>query len=110
MIVMAIKPDLESLVLGALKDGGLHGYAILKLVRDEGVVLKAGEGQLYPVLHRLEDDGFIAGAWEPQEGRPPRRVYALTDKGTAELDRRRAAFVRQTGALGRVLGLKPEGA
>ena len=47
---MAVKSDLESLVLGALKDGSLHGYGILKLIKDEGDLVKAGEGQLYPVL------------------------------------------------------------
>ncbi|MES1227303.1 MAG: helix-turn-helix transcriptional regulator [Armatimonadota bacterium] len=107
---MAVKSDLEALILGALKEGALHGYGILKVIKDEGDLVKAGEGQLYPVLHRMEDQGLIEGVWEPQEGRPPRRVYSLTDKGTVELDRQRAEFRRKSGAIARVLGLKPEGA
>lgn len=84
------KSDLESLVLAALKRGPLHGYGIVKEIRarSEGV-LKFGEGQLYPVLHKLEEADLISGEWEMQEGRPPRKVYALTEKGSAILEERK---------------------
>ncbi|GAB5487786.1 MAG: PadR family transcriptional regulator [Parasphingorhabdus sp.] len=57
---------------------GLHGYDI---TRSTGI----GPGTLYPMLARLEDQGMLASEWESSEehGRPPRRVYSLTDAGKA---------------------------
>ncbi len=83
---MAFRSDLEALVLAALGEGAKHGYAIVKWikVRSEGA-LKTGEAQLYPVLHRLEEDGCLAAEWIPQEGKPARKVYSLTEKGTKVL-------------------------
>ena len=47
--------------------------------------LSMKSGALYPVLHRLEADGMIAGQWEQidphEEKRPPRRYYRLTPGG-----------------------------
>lgn len=83
---MAFRSDLEALILAALGESAKHGYGIVKWikVRSEGA-LKAGEAQLYPVLHRLEEDGCLASEWIPQEGKPARKVYSLTEKGTKVL-------------------------
>jgi len=81
------------LVLGILQDGGLHGYEIAKRIREVGVKsLEVAEGRLYPALHKLELDGLIQAEWIPQEGRPPRKVYSLTEAGQAELSRQRKAW------------------
>lgn len=79
---MAFRSDLEALILAALSEGSKHGYGIVKWIKvqSEGA-LKMGEAQLYPVLHRLEEDGALAAEWVPQEGKPSRKVYSLTDKG-----------------------------
>ena len=100
-----MKADLEALVLGALKDGPKHGYGIVRVIRGDSEVLKAGEGQLYPILHRMEAEGFVAGSWELQEGRPPRKVYVLTEKGSGHLERKRMAFTDFRRAVEVVLGI-----
>lgn len=83
---MAFKGDLEALVLGVLQDGDLHGYEISKRIKQTGSqALQVWEGQLYPALHKLEKEGFVSATWVPQEGKPPRKVYALTDDGKKEL-------------------------
>lgn len=52
---------------------------------------KAGvrSGVLYPILHRMLDDGWLSDGWEDidseAEKRPPRRYYQLTEKGATEL-------------------------
>ena len=81
------------------------GYAIAREVnrRTEGA-LKFKQGTLYPVLHGLERDGLVAGAWEHPEGERPRKVYAITETGKAELARRTKVWDRFTRAIGRVLG------
>jgi PadR family transcriptional regulator PadR len=48
-------------------------------------------GALYPILRRMEDEGWLADGWEdPKDiggGRPPRRYYKLTGEGRIELAR-----------------------
>lgn len=45
-------------------------------------------GSLYPILSRLEKRGFVIGEWQQSKaGRPPRRVYKLTDAGREEAER-----------------------
>jgi len=56
----------------------LYGYELSK---------KTGlkSGTLYPILIRLDDQGFLISKWrEPErEGRPPRHVYRLSASGLA---------------------------
>ena len=90
---MAFKTDLEAVILGAVAERPLHGYGIAKVIRERSAgALKAGEGQLYPILHRMEDAGWLAADWEPQEGKPPRKVYELTEEGRAELAKRKKSW------------------
>src|SRR6185437_9136144 len=90
---MAFKKDLAALVLGVLQGGGLHGYEIAKRIRVVSEKsLEVAEGRLYPALHQLEIDGLIQAEWVPQEGKPPRKVYSLTDEGRAELSKQRNAW------------------
>lgn len=100
---MSFRSSLEALILGALQDGPKHGYAIAKAIEQKGAgVLKLGENQLYPLLHRLEREGHVTAEWQPQEGKPPRKVYALTDAGHAELEKYRkqwGAFAQGVGSL-----------
>jgi len=90
---MAFKGDLEAVVLAVLREGGVHGYEIARRIRemDEGA-LNAREGKLYPLLHRLETDGFVSATWMPQDGKPPRKVYSLTLAGHRQLESHRQAW------------------
>jgi len=47
--------------------------------------LQVWEGQLYPALHKLEKEGSVSAIWVPQEGKPPRKIYALTPEGRKQL-------------------------
>ncbi|MEQ1823801.1 MAG: helix-turn-helix transcriptional regulator [Fimbriimonadaceae bacterium] len=101
---MAFRTDLDAMVLAALQVGPLHGYGIVRAIRErsEGV-FKLGEGQLYPILHRLEEDGQVVGDWEMQEGKPPRKVYAISEKGSASLVNRRKEWTAFSKAVGNVM-------
>lgn len=104
-----MKPDLETLVLAALQNGPLHGYGIVRLIKGDSDVLKVAEGQLYPALRKMEARGWVTGVWETQDGRPARKVYALTEEGSRQLDRRRDEFRQYSRTVGRLLGLCEEG-
>ncbi|MEZ0326317.1 MAG: PadR family transcriptional regulator [Fimbriimonas sp.] len=102
---VAFRGDLEALILGALQRSPMHGYELAKHLKDAGSqVLIFGEGQLYPALHKLERDQFIEATWIPQEGRPSRKVYQLTEKGRLELARQQRSWKEFASAVGRVLG------
>ena len=106
---MSYRTDTKALVLAVLADGPKHGYAIskeIKLRSDEA--LKLGEGQLYPILHALEEQGWIKGEWEIQDGDPPRKVYLLLDAGKAELEKRSKEWLSFTKAVAAVIGKKTE--
>jgi len=107
---MKFKTSLEALILGALAEGELHGYAIAKIIerKSEGQ-LKLGENQLYPTLHRLERDGFVAGDWRPQENKPPRKVYLLTEAGMGELEKYRQGWASFANGVGSIIGAPAKG-
>jgi len=108
---LAFKGDLEALILGVLQAGELHGYEISKRIRElSDTALAVGEGQLYPALHRLERDGMVAATWVPQEGKPPRKVYRLTDDGNGELARHQREWSKFAEGVAAILAprdLKP---
>ncbi len=104
-----LRGSTPTLVLAVLKDGPRHGYAIARDVnRRSNDALKFKQGTLYPVLHALERDGLIAGAWEHEEGERPRKVYTITDAGRAELDRRMQAWSKFSLAINSVIGARPD--
>src|SRR5436190_1253957 len=74
------------LILSLLEDGDSYGYAIIQRVRE----LSDGEiewtdGMLYPVLHRLEAQDYIASAWRLADSGRKRKYYALTRLGRKAL-------------------------
>jgi len=70
----------EIVILRRLRAGPAHGYELRKRVEETtGFVLH--NNSLYPALRRFEEAGAVTKTAEPQEGRPPRLVYTLTEVG-----------------------------
>lgn len=104
-----LKGNTATVVLAILNEGPLHGYQIAKeMRRRSGDALELGQGVLYPILHRLEDRGLIAGEWEQSTGTPSRKKYVLTDKGRGELHSRRTEWHAFAKAMAQVLEQAPE--
>lgn len=105
---MAFRSDLDALILGVLQAGQLHGYEVTKRINAQNdTVLKVNEGQLYPILHRLENEGKIAAEWVPQQGKPARKVYSLTEQGLQELGSKRAAWEQFAASVSLLLAPPP---
>jgi PadR family transcriptional regulator, regulatory protein PadR len=101
---MAFRSDLEAMVLGVLQTEALHGYEIAKRIRELSKdAFRYGEGQLYPALHALERAGFVAAEWVPQEGKPARKVYAITESGKAELAKQRKQWEKFAHGVASIL-------
>ncbi len=88
------KGVLSMLVLEAVCAGPTYGYALLSHIGEKSRGLFAlKEGTLYPILYRLEDDGFIEASWSTGEGRTaPKKMYAATDLGRQEAKHRRQVW------------------
>ena len=85
----------KPLVLSILaEDGESYGYAIIRRVRElSGGELEWTDGMLYPVLHRLERDGFIESNWViPETGRK-RKYYKLCSSGREALAKERSQWL-----------------
>jgi len=70
---------LHILVL-ALLEKDMYGYAMAKHIESLGYNVE--ENTLYPLLRRLEKNGWITSKWELGEDRP-RKFYAITAAGRA---------------------------
>ena len=74
------------LVLAILAEGDSYGYAIIKRVTElSGGHLQWTDGMLYPVLHRLERQGYVAAKWRASDNGRRRKYYRITKEGRAEL-------------------------
>lgn len=79
-----LKQNVDLLLLGVLRHGPAHGYAIIAALRERsGGDFDLAEGTIYPALHRLEQAGHIESSVEMNQGRR-RRTYALTARGRTE--------------------------
>ena len=80
--------SLELIVLHLLTPGEAYGYEIVsKLTAQTNGALEVTDGTLYPVLYRLERNGFVTVRWETPERGVPRKYYRLTSAGRDELTR-----------------------
>jgi DNA-binding PadR family transcriptional regulator len=71
-------------VLSVLAGGESYGYAIIERVRElSGGEIEWSDGMLYPVLHWMEEQGYIKGRWGASEAGRKRKYYSL-EKGGSE--------------------------
>ncbi len=74
------------IVLAILAEGDSYGYAILQRVRElSGGHMEWTDGMLYPVLHRLERQGYVEARWQVAESGRRRKYYRITPQGRAQL-------------------------
>ena len=101
---MRFKSDPEALILGALVDGPQHGYGIVKILKEgSSGLFKMNEGQLYPLLHKMQENGWIKGEWETTDTGPARKTYVISDSGRAELEKRRQEWAKFSAAVSGVI-------
>lgn len=83
---------LEHAILVSLRERPAAGLELARrFERSIGFFWSATHQQIYRVLARMESDGWVASRPVPQEGRPDKKEYAVTDTGRDALDRWLAA-------------------
>ncbi len=99
-----LKGTLDLLILKTLALEPKHGVAVADRIRQiTRGTFDVKPGSLFPALHRLEQEGFIAGAWgATPEGRRA-KLYRLTPAGQRQLTLEKKQWARITVAIGQVL-------
>ena len=102
-----LQGTLDLLILRTLLFGPVHGHGIAKHIqRTSDDAFLVDHGSLYPALHRLDRNGWIASRWEPSERGREMRMYRLTPKGRKQLTAEESKWNALVRAMSRVL--KPE--
>ena len=92
------------LILRTLSHGPLHGYAIVKRIKDasrEG--LRIEDGSLYPALNRMLVKGWLTSEWGVSENNRKARFYRLTPEGRKQLNQEAGEFDRLVRAIQMVM-------
>lgn len=99
-----LKGTLDLLILRTLELQPMHGVAIADRIEQvTRGTFQVKAGSLFPALHRLEQEGWIAGQWgESAEGRRV-KSYKLTRAGRRQLATEKANWQRIVAAMGQVL-------
>jgi DNA-binding PadR family transcriptional regulator len=82
--------NVRTICLAVLYEGEASGYEIRKQVveGDYSYFVEASFGSIYPALAKLEDDSLVTARIEAQDGKPSKKIYAITASGRREfLDR-----------------------
>lgn len=74
---------LDACVLAVLRQGDTYGYELTQRIRTN---LDISESTLYPVLRRLQKDGYLTLYDQPYQGRN-RRYYSITPGGVEQYER-----------------------
>jgi transcriptional regulator len=97
---------LEVMILQSLRQKPMHGYALVKHIKQvSDNLLQVEEGSLYPALQRMLREGWLeSDAGISAKGRPT-RIYRLTDAGLRHLDEEVVSFEKMFAGITRVLAL-----
>jgi PadR family transcriptional regulator, regulatory protein PadR len=94
------------LILTLLEEGESYGYALIQQVRNlSGGEIEWTDGMLYPVLHRLETQGYIASCWRTSAAGRRRKYYALRGPGRKALQGQKEQWLLVHGALAKLWGV-----
>jgi PadR family transcriptional regulator PadR len=92
---------LDIVIMNLLRHSRYHGYEMVqKLKQIEG--LRIREGNIYPILARLQTDGLVTSKTEASQDGPPRKYFALTDLGQKTLDTMNSHLDQIIGSIQRV--------
>jgi PadR family transcriptional regulator len=99
-----IKGTLDLLVLKTLALERRHGVGIAdRIAQMTRGTFQVGAGSLFPALHRLEQEGFIAGEWSATPEGHRAKYYRITTPGQRKLAAEKKNWARIVFAMSQVL-------
>lgn len=95
---------LEIMILQSLRLKPMHGYALVKHIKQvSDDLLQVEEGSLYPALQRMLREGWLKSEMGISAKGRPTRIYRLTDTGLQHLEREVVSLERMFAGITRVL-------
>ncbi len=99
-----LQGTLDMLILRTLQWGPQHGHGIGQAIRaNSGELLQVETGSLYPALHRLERQGWLASSWGTTEHKQRAKYYRLTATGKKQLLAEHSKWKSLVQAITRVM-------
>ena len=95
------KGVLEMCVLALLSNGDGYAYDIAARLSEE---IGMGEGTIYPLMRRMQNDGLVATYLVESTGGAPRKYYKITELGRATLVAQRAEWKDFRTSVDGILG------
>ena len=98
------KGVLELCVLTLLSRADAYGYEIAsRLMQEVGM----GEGTIYPLMRRMQEDGLVSTYLMEAPGGPPRKYYRMTEAGRSTLKAQRGEWKHFIASVENMLGDEP---
>jgi len=95
----------EPLILSLLSEGESYGYELIQEVkRRSGDKIQWTDGMLYPVLHRMEDNGWIKSRWVEIENGRKRKCYSIKKDGHQALKEKREQWTMVSSVFSSLWG------
>ncbi|MBU3217725.1 PadR family transcriptional regulator (plasmid) [Clostridium estertheticum] len=79
-----LRGTLEGCILKIISDEEVYGYEIAEKLNKYGIY-EVSEGTIYPLLLRLEKNGFLDSIKKESAFGPKRKYYSLSSLGKKEL-------------------------
>jgi len=99
-----LQGTLDLLILKAVNLEPLHGLAISRRIEQvTHGTFQVKPGSLFPALHRMEEQGWLASSWGESENRRRAKYYKLTGAGRRQLDTERRRWQRISVAIEQAL-------
>jgi PadR family transcriptional regulator len=99
-----LQGTLDMLILKALALGPLHGLGVSRRIEQvTRGTFQVKPGSLFPALHRMEEEGWLASSWGESETRRRAKYYVLTKAGRKQLDTEAERWGRISLAIARAL-------
>jgi transcriptional regulator len=99
-----IQGTLDLLVMRTIALEPMHGWAIAQRIQQiSDALLRVQQGSLYPALHRLEHQGWIAAEWGASDNNRRARFYSLTRAGRKQLATEVSKWERLSAGVNLVL-------
>jgi len=102
--LVLLQGTLDMLILQTLQWGPQHGHGIGQAIRAKSAeMLQVETGSLYPALHRLEEQGWIASEWKMSEKNQKAKFYRLTRTGKQQLSSEQSRWKMMVKIISKVM-------
>ncbi|MBS6396282.1 MAG: helix-turn-helix transcriptional regulator [Clostridiales bacterium] len=101
-----VSGSMAMMILRLLSEKDMYGYEMIDTLRQRSEnVFELKAGTLYPLLHNLEEKGFLT-AYEQEVPGKVRKYYQITGAGRRHLEQKKSEWKEYSRAVTNVLALE----